>query len=220
MQSDARADMPRGFRVPLRAGRGVRRGRRQGCVLPHADDLHQGLQPGVRLRWPYVSQHLRGALTRGVTAIDWRVPRRSSRRSGHLRARRVHGAVHRPAILPVHRSVLLWRGGNPRRVCRQPHRLHQRVGPRVWMRRQKLQQRLCRPFTRGVDPASWALPRRFCDSCRGRWGGVRGGERGALRHRALLRLRAGRALRGSQAARQVQGPRPSLHGGLQPGVRV
>ena len=72
--------------MPLRTYSGVRRFGRKGRVLSDAHDVHQGLQPGLRVRRPLLREHLRRPFARCFSTAVGSLsrhpprPRRASRR--------------------------------------------------------------------------------------------------------------------------------------------
>ena len=198
----------------------MRRDRRTGGLLSDAFDVHQRLQPDLRMRRAHVPQHLRSPLARSVTADRGPMPERGrpGGSCGELRSgRRGHHVPDGP-LLPIHRSTVLRRSVRPRRVHPTTDDLHEGVGTGVRLRRAQLQQRLCCAFPWRVDPPPRLVPGRCAGGRRSGRSEVRGRGRSPLRHRPVLSVHARFPMRGDEQAWQVSIPSSGVHRGLQPGL--
>jgi len=98
--------------------------------------------------------------------------------------------------------------------------MHERVGPRMRLRRSKLQQRLRGTLPQRLDPASWAVPRHSGGSNRRNRSSLWHRQRRTLLDRSLLPLHTGNTLRHDKQTGQMPSTPPSLHGRLQSRMRL
>lgn len=103
---------------------------------------------------------------------------------------------------------------------RATHRMHERVGSRMRVRRSQLQQRLCGALPQRLDSTSGSLSRRSGGRNRRYRRSMWHRQHRALLDRPLLQLPTFSSLRHDEQTGQVPGPPSSLHGRLQPGLRV
>ena len=217
--------MRRRLRLSLRTQRGVRRNGGARRLLPDAVDLHQGLQPNLRLRRSNLSQHLRGSFAWCVASPIRRMPddrsgRRCSRPSRELRSRRRDRVVRHRSLLSIHGGAVLWRSVRSGRVHRTAYGLHQGMGAGLRLRRAQLQQRLRGALAWRFDSAPRSLSGRSSGSGRGRRCELRDCGQRHLCHGPVLPVHPSRKMRRSEQARQVPAPPASLHGRIQPGLRL